>query len=645
MITKIWLPKYGNVFIFAKKYGRVMKNQYVRVAAAVPNVRVANPEMNAKRMMEMVRKAESEGVQILCFPELSLTGYTCGDLFFNNQLLDESDKWLAWMTEQTLNKNMCVIVGAPVRKGNKLYNMAVVMHGGKIIAEVAKRNLPNYNEFYEQRWFSSGDVCADNCSSIVEWDGARFSIELCEDLWTPMPPSSEDVLRGSDIVFNLSASNELLGKHAYLVDMLKQQSARCIAGYVYASAGYGESSTDLLFAGNGIVCENGTLLETTKRFSREAQMVVADIDVERLRADRMRHTAFKMSAKEDEARMVRIDTKRVENKDLRRKVDAHPFVPKDDAERDKRCSEIFSIQSESLAVRLDNTGIKRMVIGVSGGLDSTLALLVCAKAADFLGLERKNILAVTMPGFGTTGRTYHNAVELIRVLGCELREIRIVDAVNQHFKDIGHDPEKKDVTYENSQARERTQILMDLANETGGLVVGTGDLSELALGWATYNGDQMSMYGVNAGVPKTLVKHLVKWVAMSDFAAGVKDVLLDIVDTPVSPELLPADKDGNIAQKTEDLVGPYELHDFYLYYFLRFGFGADKIEQLAEVAFQGVYSKEVIAKWLGVFMSRFFHQQFKRSAMPDGPKVGSVSLSPRGDWRMPSDADVQAWIG
>lgn len=632
---------------------------FVRIAAAVPTVRVANAGENARRVVELMDKAVSAGARVVCFPELCLTGYTCADLFFSETVLRSAELALDNVVAATRDKDITVIVGLPLRHGDKLYNVAAVCRRGQVNGFVPKTHLPNYNEFYERRWFVSGASLATGVtrrwhdedvpfapSLLFDAGDFTFSVEICEDLWAPIPPSSKQALAGSHVIFNLSASDELLGKHDYLLSLVRQQSARCIAAYVYAGAGYGESSTDTLFAGNAMVAENGTLIATSERFKPETQLVVTDVDVERLRSDRQRNTTF--AGECSTAPVVTFEgVSADEATPLLRAINPHPFLPSDDADRDSRCSEIFNIQAESLAVRMRNVGIRQLVVGVSGGLDSTLALLVSARAMDILGIDRKNVLAITMPGFGTTCRTRSNAKTLIEALGCRFEEISIAAAVGQHFKDIGQDPANHDVTYENAQARERTQVLMDKANQTGGLVVGTGDLSELALGWATYNGDQMSMYGVNAGVPKTLVRHLVQWVA--DHHAELSEVLNDIIATPVSPELLPADDHGDIAQKTEDLVGPYELHDFFIYYTLRFGFSPRKIQYLAEQAFivqaeNPRYDKETIEKWLKTFFRRFFHQQFKRSAMPDGPKVGSVSLSPRGDWRMPSDADVTEFL-
>ena len=628
---------------------------FVRVAAGIPSVKIADPAANTAGIVALMQQAVEEQVQMVCFPELCITSYTCGDLFGQGLLLDEAESALAELLKESEGLPVIALVGMPVRHGNRLYNAAIIVSEGQILGVVPKTHLPSYNEFYEARWFAPGSevgreerirLCGQTAAFGTDLlfqseEGVTFSVEVCEDLWTAIPPSSRQALAGSQILFNLSASDELIGKHDYVRSLIAQQSARCIAAYVYASAGFGESSTDLLFAGNGLVGENGTILNVSQRFSMDPQLVMTDVDVDRLMADRRKNTCF--SSEAEGYRRIGFRLPETGERSLRREVNALPFVPSEE-HIGGRCEEIFNIQVNALVTRLKHTGIEKMVVGVSGGLDSTLALLVCAKAADRLGISRRSVLGITMPGFGTTDRTYSNAVGLIKGLGAEFREISIKDSVTQHFKDIGHDPSVHDVTYENSQARERTQILMDVANETGSLVIGTGDLSELALGWATYNGDQMSMYGVNASIPKTLVRHLVKWVAETAMEDGVRRTLLDIVDTPVSPELLPADEHGNIVQKTEDLVGPYELHDFYLYYTLRFGFGPKKVYYLARNAFGEAYDGTVIKKWLRTFYRRFFSQQFKRSAMPDGPKVGSVNLSPRGDWRMPSDASSALWI-
>ena len=635
-----------------------MNYGFVKVAAAVPRVKVADCKFNSERLEGLITIAEGKGVQILTFPEMCITGYTCGDLFAQQLLLEQAEMALIQILNSTRQLDIISILGMPVVVNSTVINAAVVIQKGKILGVVPKTYLPNYKEFYEQRWFTSALQVSENsvrlCGKIVpmgnnllfETAETTFGIEICEDLWATVPPSSSLALQGAEIIFNLSADDEGIGKHNYLCSLISQQSARCISGYVFSSSGFGESTTDVVFAGNGLIYENGYLLARSERFCMEEQLIINEIDVECIRAERRVNTTFaanKANCPGKEA--VRISTEFVNSKDLNltRTFNPHPFVPQG-SELNSRCEEIFSIQIAGLAQRLLHTGAKTAVIGISGGLDSTLALLVCVKTFDKLGLSRKDILGITMPGFGTTDRTYHNAIDLMNSLGVSIREISIREACIQHFKDIGHDLNIHDVTYENSQARERTQILMDIANQTWGMVIGTGDLSELALGWATYNGDHMSMYGVNAGIPKTLVKHLVQWVAENGMDEASKATLLDIMDTPISPELIPADENGEIKQKTEDLVGPYELHDFFLYYFLRFGFRPSKIYFLAQTAFSGVYDDETIKKWLQTFFRRFFNQQFKRSCLPDGPKVGSISISPRGDWRMPSDASSAAWL-
>ena len=636
-----------------------MNYGYVKVAAAVPCVKVADCEFNAGQIEKQIIIAEGKGVQIIAFPELSVTGYTCGDLFAQQLLIEEAEMGLIQIVNNTRQLDIISIVGMPVALNGSLLNAAVVIQKGKVLGVAPKTYLPNYKEFYEKRWFTSAcDVTETSvrlCGQVVplgknllfETSDTTFGIEICEDLWAPVPPSSTLVLQGAEIVFNLSADTESIGKHAYLRSLISQQSARCIAGYVFSSCGFGESTTDVVFAGNGLIYENGVLLAASERFSFEEQVVISEIDVEYLRTERRVNTTFAScrSYTPVDASAIRISTEYVNSKDLNltRTFDAHPFVPQGPT-LDERCEEIFSIQTSGLAQRLRHTRAKSAVVGISGGLDSTLALLVCVRTFDKLGWPRKGIVGVTMPGFGTTDRTHTNAVELMNSLGVTVREVSIKDACLQHFKDIGHDASVHDVVYENSQARERTQILMDIANQTSGLVIGTGDLSELALGWATYNGDHMSMYGVNGSVPKTLVKHLVKWVAENGMDEASRATLLDIVDTPISPELIPADEAGNIKQITEDLVGPYELHDFFLYYFMRCGFRPSKIYFLATRTFKGTYDEETIKKWLSTFFRRFFNQQFKRSCLPDGPKVGSIAISPRGDWRMPSDASVNAWL-
>ena len=625
-----------------------MNNGFVRVAAAIPELRVADCAFNVAAMADLVRQGEVEKAQVICFPELSITGYTCADLFFQQQLLTNAEKALNELQLLTFSTTAVIIVGMPVRVQNQLFNTAVVLQGGHILGVVPKTHLPNNNEFYEKRWFSpatatdvqrislSGEEVPFGTDLLFSDGKFSFGIELCEDLWVPIPPSSQHTLHGADIIFNLSATNELIGKHQYLRQLIEQQSARCIAGYVYASAGAGESTTDVVYSGNGLIAENGKMIAASERFSFEAQLVVSEIDVERLQADRMRNTNYNNDKSGRVYRTVKLEDAHFTDFELKRTFDKHPFVPAI-TNRDASCEEIFSIQVGGLAKRWKHTHAKTVVVGISGGLDSTLALLVCVKTADKLGFDRKQIIGITMPGFGTTDRTYSNAVNLMKSLGITMLEISIKDACIQHFKDINHDPKQHDVTYENTQARERTQILMDIANKHNGLVIGTGDLSESALGWATYNGDHMSMYAVNSGVPKTLVRYLVDWAAHK-LDAHSEEILRDVLDTPVSPELLPADENGDIAQKTENIVGPYELHDFFLYYMVRFGFSPAKILFLAKNAFVDTYTEEVIEKWLKTFLRRFFAQQFKRSCIPDGPKVGSINLSPRGDWRMPSDA-------
>ena len=635
-----------------------MNYGFVKVAAAVPRVKVADCKFNSERLEGLITIAEGKGVQILTFPEMCITGYTCGDLFAQQLLLEQAEMALIQILNSTRQLDIISILGMPVVVNSTVINAAVVIQKGKILGVVPKTYLPNYKEFYEQRWFTSALQVSENsvrlCGQIVpmgnnllfETAETTFGIEICEDLWATVPPSSSLALQGAEIIFNLSADDEGIGKHNYLCSLISQQSARCISGYVFSSSGFGESTTDVVFAGNGLIYENGYLLARSERFCMEEQLIINENDVECTRSERrVNRTLAANKANCPGKEAVRISTEFVNSKDLNltRTFNPHPFVPQG-SELNSRCEEIFSIQIAGLAQRLLHTGAKTAVIGISGGLDSTLALLVCVKTFDKLGLSRKDILGITMPGFGTTDRTYHNAIDLMNSLGVSIREISIREACIQHFKDIGHDLNIHDVTYENSQARERTQILMDIANQTWGMVIGTGDLSELALGWATYNGDHMSMYGVNAGIPKTLVKHLVQWVAENGMDEASKATLLDIVDTPISPELIPADENGEIKQKTEDLVGPYELHDFFLYYFLRFGFRPSKIYFLAQTAFSGVYDDETIKKWLQTFFRRFFNQQFKRSCLPDGPKVGSISISPRGDWRMPSDASSAAWL-
>lgn len=681
---------------------------FVRVAAVVPRVKVADVNANVAEICRLAEDAERQEVSIAVFPELSVTGYTCADLFGQQLLIGKAEEGIKQLKSFSRGKKLTMVVGVPVRVSGNLYNCAAVIHNGKLSGLVPKIHLPGYNEFYESRWFSSGaDFLYDterataplyddakNCSSPaagaeIVYAGARvnvfpnllfnvgrstFAIEICEDLWTPVPPSSHHALAGADIILNLSASNEVLMKHKYRHELIGQQSARTVSAYVYSSCGYGESTQDLVFSGSSMIYENGSLLAESERFRMQGNLITADIDIEKLAVLRQKQNTYHTVSPDgtrdgqDARRYVKINVcdgcQTDFEKCLKRHVEPHPFVPGFNvsidnnsseeellkktaaiSERNARCREITDIQVMGLATRLAHINCKTAVIGISGGLDSTLALLVAVLAFDKLGWDRKRIIGITMPGLGTTVRTKSNAQDLMETLGVTSREIPIGKAVAQHFADIGQDPNLTDVTYENSQARERTQILMDVANKEGGIVIGTGDLSELALGWATYNGDHISMYGVNASIPKTLVKYLVGWAADNHFnencsnaQRSVREILLDIIDTPISPELKPADNNGEIAQKTEDLVGPYELHDFFLYNMFRFGYAPSKIYFLARKAFVGVYDDDVILKWLKTFISRFFGQQFKRSCLPDGPKVGSVSLSPRGDWRMPSDA-------
>ena len=636
-----------------------MNYGFIKVASAVPSVKVADCKYNVEQIEQQIILAEGQGVEIIVFPELSLTGYTCQDLFRQNLLLETTESAMLMLLDFTRQLNIISIVGLPIAVGDLLLNCAAIIQKGQILGIVAKEYLPNYNEFYEKRWFASVQDLrttelrfAGNQINLsftpqifVTCDGVRFGVEICEDVWAPTPPSNHLALAGADIIFNLSASDELIGKHDYLCKLLSQQSARTITGYVYSSAGFGESTQDVVYGGNALIFENGHLLQSGPRFAMTPQMQVAQIDVERLRTERRGNTTYVNAQR----RMIGEDVifknaHSILPKDfvLERPVDAHPFIPSPDM-MEKSCEEILNIQVMGLAKRLVHTGCQKVVLGISGGLDSTLALLVCSMTFDKLGLNRSGIIGVTMPGFGTTDRTYTNAIKLMQSLRITIREISIAKSVTQHFEDIGHDISVHDTTYENSQARERTQILMDVSNQEGGLVIGTGDLSELALGWCTYNGDHMSMYAVNASIPKTLIACLVKFVA-GTMDADTSATLHDVVDTPISPELVPADEDGNIQQKTEDLVGPYELHDFFLYYFMRHGFRPMKIFLLAQKAFEGQYDDDVIKHWLKTFFRRFFSQQFKRSCLPDGPKVGSISLSPRGDWRMPSDASSELWL-
>lgn len=630
-----------------------MKDGFIKVAAATPKIRVADAAYNARQICRVMDETEKEGAGIVVFPELCMTGYTCGDLFAQEILLKDAAEGLHEVADYTKDKNGLYFVGVPLAVEGELYNVAAAVNRGKILGFTTKSFLPNYGEFYEMRQFCKGPDTA----RMIRFGGREVpfgpqllfeaeeveelivSAEICEDVWCPVPPSIQAAREGAVLIANCSASDETIGKAAYRRSLIEGQSARLICGYIYANAGEGESTTDLVFGGHNLIAENGVLLAEGKRFNNG--IVYTEIDIRRLLGERRRNTTFQMA---QERRLMRIPFHlTVGNTCLTRTFSSRPFVPGEEKERAKRCEEILEIQAMGLKKRLSHTGSKSVVVGISGGLDSTLALLVAAKAFDALLWDRSGILAVTMPCFGTTDRTYQNACKMSVKLGASLREVPIAESVALHFRDIGHDIESHDVTFENAQARERTQVLMDIANQTGGLVLGTGDMSELALGWATYNGDHMSMYGVNASVPKTLVRHLVRYYADTCEDEEFKEVLYDVLDTPVSPELLPP-KDGMIAQKTEDLVGPYELHDFYLYYMLRFGYEPSKIYRLALRAFDGEYDKDTILKWMNIFYRRFFGQQFKRSCLPDGPKVGTVALSPRGDWRMPSDACAAAWL-
>lgn len=679
-----------------------MKSGFIKVACAVPLVKVADCKYNVEQTEAQIAQAEKQGVEIIVFPELGITSYTCQDLFQQNLLLNASESAVLHLLDFTRELDVIVIIGLPVIVGDLLLNCGMVIQQGRIVGVIPKTYLPDYGEFYEKRWFASSQdlkettiryagqhiVVTSDPQIFVTSDGVQFGVEICEDVWAPVPPSNTLALAGADIIFNLSASDAVVGKYNYLKSLLSQQSSRTITGYVYAASGFGESTQDVVYAGNGLIYEKGTLLAEGKRFTFEGQIQTAQIDIEMLRAERRTNSTY-VNAQRQVNNYAKqkgfadhfspnqfaifnngstihylqcLPCLKLYDFKLDREINPHPFLP--DAERmDESCEEVLNIQSMGLATRIKHIGCRNVVLGISGGLDSTLALLVCVLTFDKLGYDRKGIIGVTMPGFGTTDRTYHNAIDLMRELGITIKEIDIRKSVNQHFEDIGHDSGIHDVTYENSQARERTQILMDLSNQLGALVVGTGDMSELALGWATYNGDHMSMYGVNAGVPKTMIRFLVRFYAQRLIREEhITRVLMDVIDTPISPELTPADEHGTIKQKTEDLVGPYELHDFFLYHFLRFGFRPRKVFLLAKKAFaetkqqphQGVeddllkmtgcYDEETIKQWLKVFCKRFFSQQFKRSCLPDGPKVSSVSLNPRGDWRMPSDATSRLWL-
>jgi len=632
-----------------------MKDGFIKVAAATPKIKVADPAYNTEEILKIIDETEKNGASILVFSELTISGYTCGDLFLQQPLLTECKNQLLRIVKATENKSMLVVVGCPIVIKQKLYNCAVVISDGSILGIVPKTHLPNYSEFYELRHFTSGEGLEEDL-----WFGEEFgyvnvavnqlfkckeipelvvACEICEDLWVPLPPSTYHAMAGATVICNPSASVETTTKESYRRSLVSNQSARLLAAYIYADAGEGESTQDVVYSGHHLICENGSVLAEAKRFTNE--IIYADIDVQKLAAERRKMTSFPGGQTDDYFEQeFSLEVK--ENK-ITRTFPKAPFVPDNQDERDKRCDEILSLQSMGLKKRLEHTNCKHAVVGISGGLDSTLAVLVTARAFDLLDIPRENLICVTMPCFGTTDRTYQNAVSLIKELGATLKEVRIEKAVRQHFADIGHDENNHDVTYENSQARERTQILMDMANQYNGMVIGTGDMSELALGWATYNGDHMSMYAVNCSVPKTLVRYLVLYYAETTDNKKLSEVLMDVLDTPVSPELLPP-VDGVISQKTEDLVGPYELHDFFLYYMLRFGFPKAKLYRMAKLTFDGVYDDETIKKWLDKFYWRFFSQQFKRSCLPDGPKVGSVAVSPRGDLRMPSDASPTAWI-
>lgn len=633
-----------------------MKDGYVRVEVVTPDIKVADCIFNTEQICSWIDKAYDAQVSVIVFPEMCITGYTCNDLFLQDTLLSDAQKSLATITEYTKGKNMLTVVGLPFEYCNKLYNVAAVIKDGVILGLVPKKYIPNYNEFYERRQFTEGfdkavKVCVAGQQTYMgsrilfrcsDFEKLVVGVEICEDLWTPLPPSVSHAMNGATLIVNPSASNETVGKEDYRRSLVTGQSARLVCAYAYASSGDGESTQDIVFGGHDIIAENGTLLAETSLFANNS--VINDIDFDRLNSERRRMSTFTSATDNDEYTVVDFSLAGTEYTSLVRFIDPHPFVPENEATRNKRCEAILSIQAMGLKKRLAHIGCKNVVIGISGGLDSTLALLVAVRAYGLLGLDMSGIHAVTMPGFGTTDRTYDNAVKMIKSLGCTFHEISIRESVTRHFEDIGHDINVHDVTYENGQARERTQILMDIANKVNGIVIGTGDMSELALGWATYNGDHMSMYGVNASVPKTLVRHLVRYYAEVLADSTLAKVLYDVLDTPVSPELLPPDENGQIEQKTEDLVGPYELHDFFMYYILRFGIHPAKLYRIACAAFRPDYSEETILKWLKTFYRRFFAQHFKRSCLPDGPKVGTVAVSPRGDLRMPSDACARIWL-
>jgi NAD+ synthase (glutamine-hydrolysing) len=636
-----------------------MRHGFVRVGSAIPYVKVADLDYNADQIIGMVKEGEEKGIRFLTFPELSLTSYTCADLFNQQLLIDKSLDYISKIAKETRRFDICFIIGAPLVLRNKLYNCGIVIHKGELLGAVPKSYIPNQGEFYEKRWFTSGKDIKDEYITIHDevvpfgvdllfstpQDNVCFAVEICEDLWIPIPPSSFHSISGANLIFNLSSSNEIVGKAEYRKQLVNQQSGKGILAYVYASSGVGESTTDLVFGGDALISEYGSLLGESKRFSRENQLIFNDVDIDRLNNERMRNKSFGDSVNTSDYRIVEFLQKTSkETETIYRPTNPMPFVPSNLDERDHRCHEIFSIQTAALAKRLEITRSQKLVIGISGGLDSTLALLVAVKTLDLLSIGRENILAVTMPGFGTTSGTKTNALDLMKALGVTSMEIDIQEACLKHFEDIGHDSEVYDVTYENVQARERTQILMDLANKHRGLVIGTGDLSELAIGWCTYNADHMSMYSVNCSIPKTLVKYLVQWVADNVLEDSTREILKNIIDTPISPELLPPDAKGEIEQKTESIVGPYILHDFFMYHMLRYGAPPAKLLYLGKVTFKDQFSEDVIKKWLKIFIKRFFSQQFKRSCLPDGPKVGTISVSPRGDLRMPSDAEVKLWL-
>lgn len=635
-----------------KKFG------YVRVAASVPELKVANVEFNTKEVIKEIKALDKEGVQIVTFPELCLTGYTCADLFSQDILITKSKEAIKEIIDSTKLLDIISIIGAPIVCDNQLFNCGVVINKGKILGIVPKTYIPNYGEFYEKRWFSTNNTLTSKTINLfgkeipigidlvfrdINDSKFTFGIEICEDLWSPKAPSVEAALNGATMIFNLSASNEVIGKAQYRRNLINMQSAKNVCAYIYSSSGVNESSTDLVFSGYAGISENGSMLVENERFNFKTNHIISDVDIQRLMNNRIKDISFMGIGAINNYRVIDIDLKD-NNNDLKRIYDAYPFVPSNEDKRAERCSEIINIQACGLAKRIKHTGMKKCVIGISGGLDSTLAFLVIIEAYRKLGISFDNLIGVTMPGFGTTGRTYNNALTLMKNYGVTMREVSIKEASLQHFKDIGLEETDRSVTYENTQARERTQILMDIANKEGGLVIGTGDLSELALGWCTYNGDHMSMYAVNTSIPKTLVRYLVKYFADIEQNEECKKTILDILDTPISPELLPPSKDGKIEQQTESVVGPYILHDFFLYHFMRYGASPDKIKYIACKTFDGMYDEATIDKWLKFFIKRFFNQQFKRSCLPDGPKVGTISVSPRGDLRMPSDADSSIWL-